>query len=64
MLLEGRMMDRCDEISEISYALLEFVGGKRKINHEHRLHELRLEMQQLWKEYRRRVRTNTVDVQF
>ena len=50
-LLENRMIDRCDEISEISFSLLSLADPERKAQRERRLSELRLELQYLWRQY-------------
>lgn len=66
LLLEERMIDRCDEISEISYALLvdQFVNRKNKNRYLYRLKDLRAEMQLLWAEYAKTVKTKVPDLEF
>ncbi len=64
MLLEERMIDHCDEISEISYALIQLSDQQRRTRHQLRLRELRDEMQNLWNEYAHLIRTRVPEVSF
>jgi hypothetical protein len=63
-LLQDQLMERCDEISEISFALLQFIEGERRHRHEKRLNELRLEMQVLWERYRKLTTDKVADLHF
>jgi hypothetical protein len=64
MLLEEQMIDYCDEISEISYALIQLSDPQRKNRHQLRLRELRHGMQDLWNEYTQLVTTRARDIYF
>jgi hypothetical protein len=63
-LLEEQMIDRCDEISEISFALLHTVDANSKLRYEYRLKELRFEMQGIWREYQKLITTKLLDIHF
>lgn len=63
-LLENGMIDRCDEISEISFSLLSLSDPERKAHHERRLSELRLELQTLWCQYILLVPRKLTDLSF
>jgi hypothetical protein len=64
MLLEEQMINHCDEISEISYALIQLSDPERRTRHQSRLRELRREMQDLWNEYSKLVTTRVRKVYF
>lgn len=63
-LLEQMLIDRCDEISEISFAIVSMADGDRRARHEKRLSELRYQMQVLWRTYSQLVPTHTRDLEF
>lgn len=50
-LLESVAVKCCDEISEISFALVQPSDKKNRARYENRLNELRLEMKKVWEEY-------------
>jgi hypothetical protein len=64
MLLEEQMINHCDEISEISYALIQLSDPERRARHQLRLRELKQEMQNLWNEYSKLVTTRVREVYF
>jgi len=64
MLLEEQMINHCDEISEISYALIQLSDPERQLRHQLRLRQLRQEMQDLWNEYASLVTTRVREVYF
>jgi len=64
MLLEEQMINHCDEISEISYALIQLSDPERQQRHQLRLRQLRQEMQDFWNEYAKLVTTKVREVYF
>jgi hypothetical protein len=63
-LLEQQLIDRCDEISEISFSLLHLADSQLKARRELRLLQLRAEMSILWYQYTLLVTTKVPDLHF
>jgi len=61
-LLESCLLECCDEISEITFALVQFSDPKNRVRHEHRLNEVRLEMKKVWEEYTLLVKNGLPDL--
>lgn len=51
VLLESMITDRCDEISEISYSLLQNPNLNSRSRHQQRLSQLHSEIRFLWQLY-------------